>query len=286
MTQFRSADAFASWAGLVPECNESAGKKKSTRLRKGNKQLKSTLVECARAAIRHKDSYYYAKYCKIAARRKNGYSVSRTATERSTQMSNEVQRGQIYLTDLGQRQGSEQSGLRPVIIVQNNEGNRNSPTVIAVPITSQIKREDMPTHTRIGLDSGLVEESIALCEHIDTIDKSNLSECIGLVTGRELKKLNKALAISIGLNNKFAKENNPKVQTVKKESVRSKSDDDELLLCLCPICAAQFFNSPDHIIRRVDPLQTKKEDCTYCDVRKGYDYRIIKKKKRLGDDRP
>jgi transposase len=69
MTQFRSAAAFASWAGLVPECNESAGKKKSTRLRKGNKQLKSTLVECARAAIRHKDSYYYAKYGKIAARR-------------------------------------------------------------------------------------------------------------------------------------------------------------------------------------------------------------------------
>lgn len=69
MEQFRSADAFASWVGLVPECNESAGKKKSTRIKKGNKALKSTLVECARASIRHKDSYYYAKYGKIAARR-------------------------------------------------------------------------------------------------------------------------------------------------------------------------------------------------------------------------
>ena len=69
MKQFRSADAFASWAGLVPGCNESAGKKKSTRIRKGNKFLKSTLVECARASIRRKDSYYYAKYCKISARR-------------------------------------------------------------------------------------------------------------------------------------------------------------------------------------------------------------------------
>lgn len=69
MDQFRNADHFASWAGLVPGCNESAGKKKSTKLRKGNKFLKSTLVECAHSAIRHKDSYFYSKYCKIAARR-------------------------------------------------------------------------------------------------------------------------------------------------------------------------------------------------------------------------
>ena len=69
MKQFRNADHFASWAGLVPGCNESAGKKKSSRIRKGNLFLKSTLVECAHSATRHKDSYFYAKYCKIAARR-------------------------------------------------------------------------------------------------------------------------------------------------------------------------------------------------------------------------
>lgn len=69
MSQFYFADHFASWAGLVPGCNESAGKKKSSRIRKGNQFLKTTLVECALSAIRHKDSYFYAKYCKIAARR-------------------------------------------------------------------------------------------------------------------------------------------------------------------------------------------------------------------------
>ena len=69
MSQFCNADHFASWAGLVPGCNESAGKKKSSRIRKGNQFLKTTLVECALSAIRHKDSYFYAKYCKIAARR-------------------------------------------------------------------------------------------------------------------------------------------------------------------------------------------------------------------------
>ena len=69
MKQFRNSDHFASWAGLVPGCNESARKKKSSRIRKGNLFLKSTLVECAHSAIRHKDSYFYAKYCKISARR-------------------------------------------------------------------------------------------------------------------------------------------------------------------------------------------------------------------------
>ena len=69
MKQFRNADSFASWIGLVPGCNESAGKKKSARIRKGNLFLKSTLVECAHSAIRNKDSYFYAKYHKIAARR-------------------------------------------------------------------------------------------------------------------------------------------------------------------------------------------------------------------------
>lgn len=69
MEQFKSADYFCSWAGIVPQCNESAGKKKSTRIRKGNKFLKATIVECARAAIRHKDSYFHTKYTNIAARR-------------------------------------------------------------------------------------------------------------------------------------------------------------------------------------------------------------------------
>ncbi|WP_434512658.1 transposase [Desulfitobacterium sp. AusDCA] len=69
MEQFPSADHFASWCGIVPACNESAGKKKNSRIRKGNKFIKETIVECARAAIRNKNSYYYAKYCKIAARR-------------------------------------------------------------------------------------------------------------------------------------------------------------------------------------------------------------------------
>ena len=75
MKQFRNADHFASWAGLVPGCNESAGKKMSSRIRKGNLHLKSTLVEYAHSAIRHKDSCFYAKYCKLSARRGGKRSI-------------------------------------------------------------------------------------------------------------------------------------------------------------------------------------------------------------------
>ncbi|WP_083461269.1 transposase [Cellulosilyticum ruminicola] len=65
---YRNADHFCSWAGIVPECKESAGKKMSTKIRKGNKFFKATIVKCGRAAIRKKDSYFYARYQKIAAR--------------------------------------------------------------------------------------------------------------------------------------------------------------------------------------------------------------------------
>ncbi len=69
MEHFQNESRFSSWAGLVPECKESAGKKMSSRIRKGNKYLKATLVECARAAIRNKQSYLYSRYQRIAARR-------------------------------------------------------------------------------------------------------------------------------------------------------------------------------------------------------------------------
>lgn len=69
MEHFENESRFSSWAGLVPECKESAGKKMSTKIRKGNKHLKSTLIECARSAIRNKTSYLYSRYQRIAARR-------------------------------------------------------------------------------------------------------------------------------------------------------------------------------------------------------------------------
>ena len=76
MEHFQNESRFSSWAGLVPECKESAGKKMSTRIRKGNKYLKATLVECARAGIRNKQSYLYSRYQRIAARRGKGLRIT------------------------------------------------------------------------------------------------------------------------------------------------------------------------------------------------------------------
>lgn len=100
MTQFYSADHFASWAGLVPGCNQSAGKKKSTKIRKGNVFLKSTLVECAHAAVRCKRSYFYAKYCKIAARRGSKRAI--VAVARSMILAiYHIIKNEEHFTDLG-----------------------------------------------------------------------------------------------------------------------------------------------------------------------------------------
>lgn len=200
-------------------------------------------------------------------------------------MNGEIFRGQVYFTDLGERIGSEQSGMRPVIIVQNDIGNRNSPTVIVVPITSQIKKEEMPTHISLKRGFGLDEDSIALCEHVDTIDKQRLLDYVGHVSTFELRHIDRALAISVGLVESYNKPWIDGPRTIFRSEAVEKDPPDEMQLCLCPTCASQFYNSPDHIIRRVNPLQTDKEDCTYCNVRKGVDYKIIKKKKRLGDDR-
>ena len=110
-----------------------------------------------------------------------------------------IYRGDIYLANLNPYKGSEQGGKRPVIIIQNDVGNRHSPTVIAAAITSQINKARLPTH--IELDSeeyGLKSDSIILTEQIRTIDKSRLKEKIGEITRTSLNKIDKGLLISLG----------------------------------------------------------------------------------------
>ena len=140
----------------------------------------------------------------------------------------EIQRGDVFYADLSPVKGSEQDGTRPVLVIQNDVGNKYSTTVIIAPITSSIKKKGLPTHVQLPAHAGLPENSMVLLEQVRTIDKCRVDQYI---------------------------------------------------------MTSQFFNSPDHIIRRVDPLSEVKEDCTYCQVRKGYDYRIIRARKKLGSDR-
>ncbi len=111
-----------------------------------------------------------------------------------------VKRGDIFYADLSPVVGSEQGGVRPVLIVQNDVGNRYSPTVICAAITSQINKAKLPTH--IEIDSNqctLVKDSVILLEQVRTIDKKRLREKISRLDERVMKKVDKALLISFGL---------------------------------------------------------------------------------------
>jgi len=112
-----------------------------------------------------------------------------------------VKRGDMFYADLSPVVGSEQGGIRPVLIIQNDVGNKYSPTVIAAAITSQTGKNKLPTHIEIeGEECGLKANSIVLAEQIRTIDKSRLKEKIGHINdGEIIGKINNALGVSFGL---------------------------------------------------------------------------------------
>ena len=116
-------------------------------------------------------------------------------------MNSGVKRGDIYYADLSPVVGSEQGGMRPVLIVQNNTGNKYSPTVIAAAITSQINKAKLPTHIELEARSyGLTRDSVVLLEQIRTIDKRRLKERMGKLDDRLMNKVDSAIAVSFGLN--------------------------------------------------------------------------------------
>ena len=109
-------------------------------------------------------------------------------------------RGDIFYADLSPVVGSEQGGIRPVIIIQNDVGNKYSPTVIVAAITSQINKAKLPTHVEISSEAyGLNRDSVVLLEQIRTLDKKRLKEKIGHMTDEDTKKVNDALMISLNL---------------------------------------------------------------------------------------
>ena len=111
-----------------------------------------------------------------------------------------VRRGDIFYADLSPVIGSEQGGVRPVLIIQNDVGNRYSPTVICAAITSQINKAKLPTHIEIdSAQSTLVKDSVILLEQIRTIDKKRLREKICLLDEILMRRVDRALLISVGL---------------------------------------------------------------------------------------
>lgn len=111
-----------------------------------------------------------------------------------------VKRGDIFYADLSPVVGSEQGGMRPVLIVQNDTGNKHSPTVIAAAITSQTGKARLPTHIELsGRSVGLSRDSVILLEQIRTIDKSRLRERMGKLDESTMTKVDNAIAVSFGL---------------------------------------------------------------------------------------
>lgn len=113
-----------------------------------------------------------------------------------------IRRGDIFYADLSPVVGSEQGGLRPVLIVQNDIGNKYSPTVIAAAITSRLGKTKLPTHIDIYADEvGLCKDSVVLLEQIRTLDKQRLKEKMGHLDENSMQAVNSAIAVSFGLGN-------------------------------------------------------------------------------------
>ncbi len=171
---------------------------------------------------------------------------------------NSILRGDIFYADLDPVIGSEQGGNRPVLVLQNNRGNRHSSTTIVAAITSSENKvkSELPTHVSIPDGYGLENNSVVLLEQLRTIDKERLTKYICTLDQGTMKDINYALVISTGIGT---------------------GTNAPLILCLCPTCANQFYDSPDYFISRLAPEQIEKDTCTYCHMRQGFDYKIFKK---------
>lgn len=170
-------------------------------------------------------------------------------------MNQTYKRGDIYFADLGQGVGSEQMGYRPVVIIQNDTGNKHSPTVVVAAVTSKVDaKAKQPTHCFIGAEYGLELPSIILLEQIRTLDKQRLEKYVGRLSKTHLNELNHAVAISVGLIP--AQEN--------------------LVLCLCKPCADNFRLDGKYDLIRVMENQVR-DTCTYCNHRMGFEYELVPK---------
>ena len=114
-------------------------------------------------------------------------------------INNDIRRGELYYADLSPVVGSEQGGIRPVLVIQNNVGDKYSPTIIAAAITSQINKAKIPTHIELSAtEFGLQKDSVVLLEQLRTLDKRRLKERIGILDTGKMKMVDTAILISLG----------------------------------------------------------------------------------------
>lgn len=170
-----------------------------------------------------------------------------------------VCRGDIFYYDFGKNIGSVQNGVRPVLVVQADDYNRNAPTVIVAAITGVIKKRYLPSHIFLGEQFGLRMPSMVMMEQIRTVNQIELSDYIGTVNDKEvLGRINTALKKTLGLW--FYKKE-------KQENIR----------CLCVKCLDDYIHNPEYLVRRLDPFAKVRDDCDKCG-RPGWDYVVTEKR--------
>ena len=171
-------------------------------------------------------------------------------------------RGEIYVADLGENTvGSVQRGERPVMVIQNDVGNLEGPTLIVIPLTTQVKKEWLPVHVILPRTEGLDELSMALCEQIVTIDKNQIKSYLTTLDARSIAKVQFATLISLGL-----------VPVEKRNQINYCEGPDDMVLTLCPEHKQPYLDSREYRVRRLDHFQSK-DRCTLCG-KLGYDYKI------------
>ncbi len=165
-------------------------------------------------------------------------------------------RGELYYAELGRGKGSEQRGFRPVVILQNDVGNKFGSTTIIAPISCKIEtKAKLPTHYELEPTAGLVRPSVILLEQIRVIDKRRLKRRIGRLSASDMDGVEQAIKVSIGL------------RTVPQE----------MIFCLCDTCSQQLRNIGIFTLRKLNLSQTGNETCTYCG-HSGRRYELIPRK--------
>ena len=171
----------------------------------------------------------------------------------------EIQRGDLFYYDFGKREGSVQSGERPVMVIQADKFNANAPTIIVAAVTAVMKKKYLPSHIILGEDFGLKKQSMVLLEQIQTVNKDELTDYIGSVNDERLwKHINAALKKTFGLWI---------YNTDRTGDVR----------CLCPKCLSDYIHDPNYVVRRLDPFAKSKDHCDKCN-NSGWDYIVYDKR--------
>lgn len=172
-----------------------------------------------------------------------------------------VKRGEIYLYDFGTNEGSIQNGLRPALVVQCDEGNKASCTTVIAAMTTVIKKRYLPSHIILGDRFGLKEPSMVMLEQLRTVNQADILEYIGKIDDEHcMKKINIGVKKALGL-------------WVDKP-YRKPAD----MRCLCVKCLESYKNSPNYIVKRLDPFAKAKDKCDKCQSY-GYDYLVIERSK-------